>query len=44
MIAHPDSAVVGRLCEMIQQTVEMDLTPPEPQTLGELFGEERKAA
>lgn len=39
VIAHPDSAVVGRLCELIQQTVEMDLTPPEPATLGQLFGE-----
>ena len=39
VIAHPDSAVVGRLCEMIQQTVEMDLTAPEPQTVQELFGE-----
>lgn len=39
VIAHPETAVVGRLCEMIQQTVEMELTPPEPETLGQLFGE-----
>ncbi|MDY0975026.1 hypothetical protein SOM61_08630 [Massilia sp. CFBP9012] len=39
VIAHPETAIVGRLCEMIQQTVEMELTPPEPETLGQLFGE-----
>jgi hypothetical protein len=31
--------LVGRLCEMIQQTVEMDLTPPLPATLKALFRE-----
>ena len=39
VIAHPESADVGRLCEMIQQTVEMDLIPPAPTTLDELFRE-----
>lgn len=37
VIAHPESADVGRLCEMIQQTVEMDLTPPDPKNVQELF-------
>jgi hypothetical protein len=39
VVAHPESGVVGKLCEMIQQTVEMDLIAPEPTTLGELFKE-----
>lgn len=42
VIAHPETADVGRLCEMIQQTVEMDLTPPEPATLQELFKTQEK--
>ncbi len=44
VVAHPESAVVGRLCEMIQQTVEMDLLAPAPTTVHELFGEDKKAA
>lgn len=44
VIAHPERNDVGRLCELIRQTVEMDLVPPAPQSLGELFGEDRKAA
>lgn len=42
VIAHPETADVGRLCELIQQTVEMDLTPPAPATVQELFGDEPK--
>lgn len=42
VIAHPETADYGRLCEMIQQTVEMELTPPAPQTVQELFGDEPK--
>lgn len=38
VIAHRETSVVGRLSEMIQQTVEMDLVSPEPQTVHELFG------
>lgn len=37
VIAHPERNDVGRLCELIQQTVEMELTPPEPQNMRELF-------
>lgn len=44
VIAHPETADVGRLCELIQQSIEMDVTPPEPETLQELFGEDKKAA
>jgi hypothetical protein len=42
VIAHPERGDVGRLCELIQQTVEMTLTPPEAQTVQELFGDEPK--
>jgi hypothetical protein len=42
VIAHPETADVGRLCEMIQQTVEMDVLPPEPKTVQELFGDKPK--
>jgi hypothetical protein len=39
IIAHPESEDVGKLCEFIQRDIELVLTAPEPQTLGELFGE-----
>lgn len=39
VIAHPEREDVGRLCDLIQQTVEMDLLPPPPATVQELFGE-----
>lgn len=42
VIAHPLSDDVGRLCEMIQQTVEMDVLPPAPATVQELFGDAPK--
>jgi len=44
VIAHPATDDVGRLCELIQQTIEMDVTAPEPATVQELFGDEQKAA
>lgn len=44
VIAHPKTEDVGRLCEMIQNTIEMDITPPEPTTVHELFGDDKKAA
>lgn len=44
VIAHPATDDVGRLCEMIQQTVEMDVVAPEPTTVQELFGDEKAAA
>ena len=43
VIAHPESKDVGKLCEMIQQNIEVSLLPPEPETVGELFGEQKAA-
>jgi len=39
VIAHPESKDVGKLCEMIQQNIEISLTPPEATSVQELFGE-----
>lgn len=39
VIAHPESSELGRLCEMIQQEVEMSLIEPEPESLEQAFGE-----
>lgn len=39
VIAHPESAELGRLCEMIQQEVEMSLVEPEPESLDQAFKE-----
>jgi len=39
IIAHPESEDVGKLCEFMQRDIELDLLPPAPQTVGELFGE-----
>lgn len=39
VICHPETADVGRLCEFIQREVEITVTPPEPTTVHELFGE-----
>jgi hypothetical protein len=44
VIAHPATEDVGRLCEMIQNEIEMDITPPPPTTVHELFGDDKKAA
>lgn len=41
VIAHPESAELGRLCEMIQQEVELSLIEP---TEGQQQGELREAA
>lgn len=35
---HPHTADIGRLCELIQQVVVMDVTPPEPASASQLFG------
>lgn len=43
-ICHPETEDVGRLCEFIQREIDITVTPPEPSTLGELFGEEKQAA
>ncbi len=37
IIAHPESEDVGKLCEFMQRDIELDLLPPAPQTVGELF-------
>ncbi|WP_313171514.1 hypothetical protein [Massilia oculi] len=37
IIAHPESEDVGKLCELMQRDIELDLLPPAPQTVGELF-------
>lgn len=39
VICHPESADVGKLCEFIQQNIDITVTPPEAKNLGELFGE-----
>lgn len=39
VIAHPESTDLGRLCEMIQQEVEMSLIEPAVETVQQLFGE-----
>ncbi len=44
VICHPESKQMGQLCELIQQDIEVSVTPPEPETLEELFGEEKQAA
>jgi recombination protein RecT len=35
--------VYSKLCERIQQNIEISLLPPEPESLGELFGEQKAA-
>jgi hypothetical protein len=46
IIAHPDEKVIGPLCNFIQRDIVLSITPPEPSTVQELFGEEppKKAA
>lgn len=44
IIAHPETADVGKLCEFIQQSIDLTLTPPEPQSVQELFGEQKPAS
>lgn len=39
VICHPESKQMGQLCELIQQEVSINVTPPAPETLGELFRE-----
>ncbi|SNT33413.1 hypothetical protein SAMN06265795_12621 [Noviherbaspirillum humi] len=43
IICHPESEDVGRLCEFIQRDIDIKVIPPEPTTLGELFGEQKAA-
>lgn len=44
IIAHPDTEDIGKLCEFIQRDIDLDLQPPAPQTVQELFGDEPKKA
>lgn len=37
IIAHPETEDVGKLCEFMQRDIGLDLLPPAPQNLGELF-------
>lgn len=39
-IVHPDEVAFGKLCSLVQQDVTLTLTPPAPNTIGELFGDE----
>lgn len=39
IIAHPDEKVIGPLCNFIQRDIVLSITPPEPTTVQELFGE-----
>ncbi len=39
VIAHPEAEQLGRLCEMIQQEVEMSLIEPEPTSVEQVFRE-----
>jgi hypothetical protein len=43
VIAHLKTDDVGKLCEFIQRDIELTLTPPEPKTVQELFGDEAPA-
>ncbi|WBS00253.1 hypothetical protein OU994_18195 [Pseudoduganella sp. SL102] len=37
VIAHPNADDVGKLCEFIQREIVLDLVPPAPTTVGDLF-------
>lgn len=39
-VVHPDQDQMGKLCSLVQQNVDITLTPPAPNTIGELFGDE----
>ncbi|MFC4518580.1 hypothetical protein [Cupriavidus pinatubonensis] len=39
-IVHPDEVAFGKLCSLVQQDITLTLRAPEPQTVGELFGDE----
>jgi len=43
VIAHPETADIGKLCEFIQQNIDITVTPPAPTTVQELFGEQKAA-
>lgn len=40
VVVHPEALDVGRLCEMQKRNIDITLTAPEPETLGQLFGDE----
>lgn len=43
VIAHPETADVGKLCEFIQKNIDLTVTPPAPATVQELFGDQQAA-
>lgn len=43
VIAHPDAEDLGPLCELMQRDITIDLVPPAPTTVHELFGEQKAA-
>jgi len=43
IVVHPEALDVGRLCEMQKRNIDITLTGPEPETVGELFGEMAEA-
>jgi len=43
VIVHPEVKDVGKLCDMIQQEIEIKLVPPAPENVHELFGEQVSA-
>jgi len=44
VVVHPEALDVGRLCEMQKRNIDITLTAPEPETLGELFGDDEREA
>jgi hypothetical protein len=43
IICHPSSDDIGRLSQLIQRDIELTVTPPEPTTVQELFGDQKAA-
>lgn len=41
-VVHPEEGQMGILCSRVQQNVDITLTPPAPNTTGELFGDDPK--
>lgn len=44
VVVHPEALDVGRLCEMQKRNIDITLTGPEPETVQQLFGDEKQAA
>lgn len=39
-VVHPEEDQMGKLCSLVQQGVEITLTPPAPETIQQLFGDD----